>query len=127
MRIYKGMRVGRECRVLVVDGKHEGTLPPRWDLRQHSLTGFQWGYGGDGAAQLALAMCCDALNDDDERALAVYQAFKRVVLAPLQDDEWLRARDWVVGVIEGLELLARERGEQLPRTAVEQQTAPLDG
>ena len=31
-------------------------LDPRYDLRNHSPTGFAWGYGGSGPSQLALAI-----------------------------------------------------------------------
>lgn len=57
-------------------------LPARLDLRDHSLTGFAWGYGGSGPAQLALALLADALGDD-ERATRLYQAFKWEVVASL--------------------------------------------
>lgn len=50
-------------------------LAPRWDLRNHSPDGFNWGYTGSGPAQLALAMMCDLLGDD-AKALKVYQDFK---------------------------------------------------
>jgi hypothetical protein len=59
-------------------------LSPRRDLRNHSPTGFQWGYGGSGPAQLALAILADHLGDD-ERALALYQEFKRSVIAKLPE------------------------------------------
>jgi hypothetical protein len=39
-------------------------LPPRCDLYNHSPTGFAWGYGGSGPAQLALAILADYLEDD---------------------------------------------------------------
>ena len=44
-------------------------------LYNHSPDGFQWGYGGSGPAQLALALLLDATNNP-EIALAFYQAFK---------------------------------------------------
>jgi hypothetical protein len=45
------------------------------ELRNHSPTGFAWGYGGSGPAQLALAILMDATG---EQALALrhYQEFK---------------------------------------------------
>lgn len=55
-------------------------LPLRLDLRNHSPTGFAWGYAGSGPAQLALALLADALGDD-ELALQHYQEFKRRVVA----------------------------------------------
>jgi len=79
------------------------TLHPRYDLRNHSPDGFNWGYGGSGPAQLALAICCDALNDDD-RAQRIYQAFKfrRVCNLPVGQDWTLTERD-VLNDVEALE------------------------
>lgn len=56
------------------DGRREA-LDPRHDLRNHSPDGFQWGYGGSGPAQLALALVADATGDD-ALAQRVYQSFK---------------------------------------------------
>lgn len=60
-------------------------LNPRLDLRNHSPTGFAWGYGGSGPAQLALAILADLLGDGI--ALTCYQLFKFDVIANL-DREW---------------------------------------
>ena len=50
-------------------------LPLHLELRNHSPTGFAWGYGGSGPSQLALAILMDATG---EQALALrhYQEFK---------------------------------------------------
>lgn len=50
-------------------------LNPRHDLRNHSPAGFAWGYSGSGPAQLALALACDVLADDD-RAMRLYHGLK---------------------------------------------------
>jgi hypothetical protein len=68
------------------DGVGTRPLNPRCDLRNHSPTGFRWGYGGSGPAQLALAICSDAVGDD-QIALAVYQDFKAEVIAKLDADK----------------------------------------
>ena len=68
-------------------------LPPRNDLHNHSPDGFNWGYAGSGAAQLALAICADILRDD-HLALSLYQEFKRRLIANLTADRWtLTAND----------------------------------
>jgi hypothetical protein len=67
------------CVVHVIDDRGCRPLDPRFDLREHSPTGFNWGYGGSGPAQLALALCADALGDD-ARAQRIYQAFKFAVV-----------------------------------------------
>jgi len=90
---YRGTKTERlgTARVIVHEpGKLDRPLPPRHDLRNHSPDGFQWGYGGSGPAQLALALLCHAT--DDEFALAHYHAFKFDVVAGLPDtwtlDAW---------------------------------------
>lgn len=76
---------------------NEKYLNPRLDLMNHSpngftnekanewtelYSGFQWGYGGSGPAQLALAILADFLRDDQE-ALQYYQNFKWNIIAQL--------------------------------------------
>ncbi|HEX7324321.1 MAG TPA: DUF6166 domain-containing protein [Rhodanobacteraceae bacterium] len=79
---YRGYADGRVT--VEVDGC-EHALDPRLDLRNHSPTGFAWGYNGSGPAQLALAITADALGSDAV-ALAVYQAYKARVVAGLPGD-----------------------------------------
>lgn len=82
MKRYEGGRslVGA---VVTVDGM---PLDPRYDLKRLSPTGFEWTYEGAGPAQLALALLADHLGDD-RRALALYEAFMREVVADL-DNSW---------------------------------------
>jgi hypothetical protein len=99
-KLYRGLRVRAAggC-VVTVNGVE---LDPRFDLRRHSPDGFQWGYGGSGPAQLALALCADAL-EDDERAQAVYQAFKFRSVATLATDDWEMTADSIRETVQGLE------------------------
>ena len=83
MKQYNGFRTQTGA-VVTVDG---GPLDPRLDLRNHSPTGFEWGYGGSGPAQLALAALADHLGDDAE-ALRLYQDFKFAVVAKLPHESW---------------------------------------
>lgn len=55
-------------------------------LRNHSPDGFNWGYGGSGPAQLALAILLDVCGA--ERAQALYQAFKGDVVARMPRQRW---------------------------------------
>jgi hypothetical protein len=80
MRTYHGSRSSEGCEV-TVDGS---PLNPRFDLRQHSPTGFEFGYGGSGPAQLALAILAD--HKSDEFALEHYQGFKFKVIGSIQGD-----------------------------------------
>ena len=79
-KVYKGVRDDEGCAVSVIRaGKPSYRLNPRHDLRNHSPSGFEWGFGGSGPAQLALAILCDHLGDvlgighGDELAQAHYQ------------------------------------------------------
>ena len=87
MKTYTGSRTENGCAVVVSDGDSCRGLDPRLDLRTHSPTGFEWGYGGSGPAQLALALAADALGDD-EAALGVYQRLKFRLVGRLPADGW---------------------------------------
>lgn len=89
-KIYHGTRLPNHSLTVTVNGRR---LDPRSDLQNHSPTGFEWGYGGSGPAQLALALLADYLGNDD-RARALYQAFKFAVVAKLPKRGWsLTSRD----------------------------------
>jgi hypothetical protein len=64
-----GIRTERGAAVVVEEDRRRRDLDPRHDSRNHSPTGFEWGYSGSGPAQLALALAADVLGDD-ERAQA---------------------------------------------------------
>lgn len=70
---------------IVVDGVPR-PLPYHLAVAQHSPSGFEWGYGGSGPAQLALAMCVELVGP--EEATKVYQRVKDAVIAPLKNDKW---------------------------------------
>lgn len=84
MKTYRGTPTGT---VIVLDSPNATwrTLLPRFDLRNHSPTGFAWGYGGSGPAQLALAILADLHGDTV--ALRFYQTFKDRVIAALPQDQ----------------------------------------
>lgn len=56
-------------------------------LYNHSPDGFEWGYGGSGPAQLALALLLDA-GVDEADALEQHQAYKFAVVARLPKERW---------------------------------------
>ena len=62
---------------------------------RHSPTGFEWGYGGSGPADLALSLLTDVLDDVSE-AERLYQDFKRDVVASLLDDRWVLTEEDVI-------------------------------
>lgn len=76
MIIYKGTKIndGMGPQPVLRNGK---PLSPKASLKiyPHSPDGFNWGYGGSGPAQLALALLFNATGDR-RLALDNYQAFK---------------------------------------------------
>ncbi len=68
-RIYEGLRVyagvrGKDGLTVLVNGIK---LEPERSLKvfNHSPDGFEWGYGGSGPSQLALAILLDYTNDEN--------------------------------------------------------------
>lgn len=95
---YGGLRFQSGC-VVFADG---WPLSPKPSLLvwNHSPTGFEWGYGGSGPAQLALAILLhEGLSK--EEASARHQRFKREVVAELAGENWTlegdAVREWIVG------------------------------
>jgi hypothetical protein len=56
----------------------EGDLNPRWDLL--GVNPLEWGHGGQGSAQTALAILAAHLGDD-RAAVSLYHLFKRQVIS----------------------------------------------
>src|SRR6202171_5784905 len=118
MKLYEGIRTDEGCPV-TVNGK---PLNLRHDIRNHSPTGFSWGYGGSGPAQLALALLADALGDDD-RAVRLHQAFKfKVVACWPEGERWWITADQIAAVVKAIKQEAGQRTE-LPGTECALSTA----
>jgi len=81
--VYVGYR--RRGRAIVEKLPEQEQLRPRRSLEvaNHSPSGFEWGYGGSGPAQFALALLLD-YTDDEEVALAHYTEFKNAVVSQLE-------------------------------------------
>jgi len=92
-KVFHGRRLPSGIAVDVVgEGGARRPLNPRHDVVVHSEEGFDWGYGGYGPAQLALAICCELFRPSV--ATDVYQKVKRQFIETLQTDEWeLDARE----------------------------------
>jgi transcriptional regulator with XRE-family HTH domain len=103
-RLYCGRPVGAVT-VLTMEAdraaRTTAELALRLDLRNHSPTGFAWGYGGSGPAQLALALLADALGDD-ARALRLHQHFKSRVVVTMPE-RWSITRSRILAHVAILE------------------------
>lgn len=112
---YCGYRAGGAAHVLRLHA--DGTaspLPPRLDLRRHSPDGFNWGYGGSGPAQLALAVLADQLPDCPDDARQLYQHFKAACVARITADAWAltaaQVSEWLMDCAVTLEIAANGEG-----------------
>ena len=111
MKRYIGERTPDGCQVVVVDSSKPDDsylLDPRFDLRNHSPDGFNFGYAGSGPSQLALALLADVLGDD-EHAQEHYQTFKFKVIARLEGDRFELSEDDIKQTVARLEA---ERGRR---------------
>ncbi len=93
MKTYVGKICEDGAYRVVIEDERGGVspLPLRLDLANKSPTGFSWGYGGSGPAQLALALLADAIGEKE--ALEVYQDFKRDYVAVLPAEWYIPEED----------------------------------
>ena len=87
---YIGSAKTRTVTVIDTERKSAYPLPLRLDLIRHS-TAVNWGYGGSGPAQLALAILCWEFGSE-EFALRYYQRFKWDVISKIPMDQDLKIR-----------------------------------
>jgi hypothetical protein len=75
--IYRMERIisGQEGQVLVFADNALLDPGPSLQVISHSPTGFEWGYGGSGPSQLALAILLDFFGEPS-KAKQLYQDFK---------------------------------------------------
>ena len=85
-KTYRGYRMHHGCFVFA-DGEPRAPLPLRLDLVNHSPTGFEWGYGGSGPCQLAVAILVDVFSEEI-LAQCDYHEFTRDVIAKLPRESW---------------------------------------
>lgn len=103
MATYSGVVHSGGCGGQLVTKDDDILSPvPSQKLWNHSPDGFNWGYGGSGPAQLALALLYDATGDSDI-AVKYHQPFKWAYVAYWKDD-------WQITTEEILAWLEGERG-----------------
>lgn len=99
---FAGERIAGITRVTVTQGGQPSReLPLHLAIRNHSPTGFEWGYGGSGPAQLALALCVEVAGR--HRAERSYQSVKDRLVATIQEDAWMMSGASVLDAIEQAE------------------------
>lgn len=92
--VYLGKRINGEPRVFrgVLQGntlQRVRIITPYRSLKivRHSPTGFEWGYGGSGPAQLALAILFDYTHNT-KLADVLHQRFKFTFLSNAKSEGW---------------------------------------
>lgn len=84
-----------KTREVKLDGKK---LSPEKSLKviNHSPDGFNWGYGGSGPAQLALAILLEFLPKEEAQCIHQSLKWEYVSIWPQQDlDQTIPLREWV--------------------------------
>jgi len=114
MKYYIGIRRDGGCLVVVLGN---GGFHPLTHHVHHSPDGLEWGYGGSGPADLAMAILADAapdLFDDAEEPpipVQMYQQFKHDVVSRLPRSGWLIDQAGVLAWVD-----AANAGVSDPRT-----------
>lgn len=103
-KVYAGTRTKTHDGIpgtMVSVGKSLSDIHALRHIVRHSPTGFEWGYGGSGPADLALSILTDVFGGRVELADLYYMEFKFEFVAGFGDtwtiteeqiDEWLRAK-----------------------------------
>ena len=86
---FHGIRRGDGIHLYKSNDEYQIEISPDRSQKvyNHSPDGFEWGYGGSGPSQLALAIMLE-VTDDEQKALSLYHDFKFDVIAGLADAEW---------------------------------------
>lgn len=98
MKFFFGLRTNQGCQVFTWDSLAPARpvlLDLARELYDHSPDGFNWGYGGSGPAQLALAMLYEATGDVDF-ALCMHQDVQFSLVVKLEGNCWARSEEDVL-------------------------------
>ena len=97
--VYKGYRHTEGLGPQLVTKDDDILDPtPSQKIWNHSPDGFNWGYGGSGPAQLALALLYDVTKDKDI-AVRLHQEFKRDCVATW-GDTWEITNAYIHGWVD---------------------------
>lgn len=111
-RFYSAKGIGE---VMVREGDVTRALEPRSDLSEQRAATFSWGRDETGAAQLAVSLLADAL-DDDRAAKRYHQDFRNRVIVNLPE-RWTISRTRILGYVR---VIKRQRAYSAALTEDEQ-------
>jgi len=98
VKVFFGLRTEQGCQVFTWDTlapARPTLLDPARELWNHSPDGFNWGYGGSGPAQLALAMLYEITGDQDF-SIHMHQDVKFGLVGKLEGNCWARSEEDVL-------------------------------
>lgn len=89
------------CVWVCEDGKRVAKLNPHLEVMNKSPTGYAWGYGGSGPAQLAFALLAAVIGVERAQDPYLFQRFKSEIIVQLDKHQgWVltedKIRSWVV-------------------------------
>jgi hypothetical protein len=87
MTEYRGFR-DADGNATVVVQDDDGPRRPLKHFVRHSPSGFEWGYGGSGPADLARSILAHHLGGHVAPPVRVYQLFKFTIVAAFPKQEW---------------------------------------
>lgn len=90
MKLYTGKRISGNKVEVLVDGVVLSPEPSR-QIRDHSPDGFEWGYGGSGPCQLALAILLDLYGERIARGY--YYDFKTQFILTAEQEGFVISSD----------------------------------
>lgn len=102
MLTYLGRRFPTHmgCRVWMINELGSMRILPKClGLRAHSPSGFEWGYGGSGPHQLALALLVNATGQNDI-ALAHYNELVSAFVSKLPQWVWLVRQESLIAWVD---------------------------
>jgi hypothetical protein len=76
------LQASRSVQTWISSATNSSVAPAHHAPKNTASDGFNWGYGGSGPAQLALALLLEA-GIDEARAVQLHQAFKWAIVAAL--------------------------------------------
>ena len=99
MKEYSGTRLPDGSTIVMVSSR-DALYPLDWrlDIADHSPTGLNWGYSGDGPTQLALALAADHLGSDDPPSHITF-LLKQEIVRGLPYPEWKFTSEDIKNVI----------------------------
>lgn len=120
LKVFKGVRSDNNICSVTVQQVDAPTyyLYDFLNVRNHSPSGFEWGYSGSGPAQLAVAILCDIYGPESAEVL-MYQDFKSAVIVQLPKEKWELTEQNIRAIVDSL-IISRDIHKEAAKAMEEQ-------